>query len=222
MKFTKFIPVALMLALAVPAVYADPEPDPEVAQSDMVITVPEFINITKLDGAVETATASYDATYENITLNNAMTATFRVVTNKPGDTVYLWAQANEGSTVLKTALGGTDEEHLKMVFTREGTGEAGANSGAIDNALGVTTTTKVGNKNAIAFSVTPDITVDASSGAVTPGAALADGVVTYTMTKAGKCDFQYTLGQTQVANTFSTHDQAGTYKSTLFMTHATP
>jgi hypothetical protein len=221
MKFTKFIPVALMLALAVPAVYADPEPDPEVAQSDMTITVPEFINITKLDGAIETATASYDATYDNITLNNAMTATFRVVTNKPGDTVYLWAQANEGSAVLKTALGGTDEEHLKMVFTREGTGEAGANSGAILNAL-QTTPTKVGNKNAIAFSVTPSITADDASGAVTPGASLADNVVTYTMSKAGKCDFQYTLGTTQVANTFSTHDQAGTYKSTLFMTHAAP
>ena len=221
MKFTKFIPVALMLALAIPAYAEDPAPvASDNAQSEMIITVPEFINITKLDGAVETATASFDATYENITLSQAMNATFRVVTNKPGDKVYLRGEAVEAGSTLQTALGGVDEEHLKLVFTRDGSGAAGANSGAIENALG--SATKVGNKNAIAFDVTPTLTPDASSGAVTPGASLVDNVVTYTMSQAGNCDFQYTLGTTQVANTFSTHDQAGTYKATLKMTHTNP
>ena len=220
MKFTKFIPVALMLTLAVPAVYADPPAASDNAQSDMQITVPEFINITKLDGAVEAATAEFDATYENITLDTAMNATFRVVTNKPGDQVTLHAEAVEAGSNKLTALGGTDEDHLKIVFTREGSGEAGANSGAISNAL--TSPTKVGNKNAIAFNVTPTITASEASGAVTPSAVLADNVVTYTMSKAGSCDFLYTLGTTQVANTFSTHDQAGTYKATLKMTHVSP
>ena len=180
MKFTKFIPVALMLTLAIPAYAADPAPTAsETAQSDMVITVPNFINITKKAGGLETATASFDATYSNITLDGAMNATFNVVTNKPGDNVYLSAEAVEAGVVNKKALGGDSATALKIVFTREGSGEEGANSGAVANALG--SATIADNMNAIAFAITPTLTPDTTSGAVAPNASLSNNVVTYTV-----------------------------------------
>jgi len=214
MKFTKFIPLVCALALACPA-FADPS---DSATSEQQITVDEFINITKKTGAVESADASFNDTYTTITLDNALSVTFNVITNVPTDVVYLTATAKQNSAQTK-CLGGTTDA-LKIVFTNDST-PTGAPTGAISNCLdGPVLAT---NPDAIAFNLTPVITADSDSGmTVAPTANLSSNVVTYTFSKAGKCDFQYTMAQSAIPNTFDTHDTAGTYKATLSMTHTAP
>ena len=213
MKFTKFIPLVLALTLAVPAFAAATDQ----ATSEQTITVPEFINITKKAGAVETAQASFSDTYDAITLDNALSVTFNVITNKPTDKVYLTATAKEDGGQVK-CLGG-EVNALKIVFTNDSVAN-GSPSGAITNALGNSPTLAT-NADAIAFTLTPVVTNDPDSGmSAAPEGAIASNVVTYTFSKAGKCDFAYTSGTTAIGNTFDTHDTAGTYKATLTMSHS--
>jgi len=215
MKFTKFIPVALALTLACPAFAAASDS----ATSEQQITVPTFINITKKAGAVESTSATFDDTYEHITLDDALTVTFNVITNVPTDKVYLTAYAKEASAQVK-CLGGASADALKIVFTNDSVA-TGAPSGAISNCLG--SPVLATNADAIAFELTPVITAIAESGmSAPPTGAIASNVVTYTFSKAGSCDFQYTSDTGAVANTFDTHDTAGTYKATLQMTHVAP
>ena len=215
MKFTKFIPLVFALALACPAFAVATDE----ATSEQTITVPEFINITKKAGAVETASATFSYVYYAITLDNALSVTFNVVTNNPADHVYLTAYAKENSAQVKCLGGAVDA--LKIVFTNDSVA-TGSPTGAIENALSISPVLAT-NADAIAFNLTPVITASAESGmSVAPTGVLASNVVTYTFTKAGSCDFAYTSGTTQVANTFDTHDTAGTYKATLSMTHAAP
>ncbi len=217
MKFTKFIPVALALTLAAPAFAAASTS----AVSEQQIDVPEFINITKKAGAVETASATFSDTYDAITLDAALSATFNVITNVPTDKVYLTATAKEDGGAVKSLGGAADASSLKIVFTNDDVTN-GSPSGAITNALGNSPVLAT-NADAIAFVLTPVVTNDADSGmTAAPTGALASNVVTYSFTKAGKCDFAYTMGTTAIANTFDTHDTAGTYKATLSMTHAAP
>ena len=214
MKFTKFIPLVLALALTCPAFAAASDS----ATSEQTITVSPFINITKKPGAVETATATFDDAYSNITIT-PLSVTFNVITNDPTDKVYLTATALENSAQVKCLGGAADS--LKIVFTNTSVA-TGSPTGAIENALSISPVLAT-NKDAIAFTFTPTLTPSAESGmAAAPTPALASNVVTYSFSDAGSCDFAYTSGTTQVANTFDTHDTAGTYKATLSMTHAAP
>ena len=218
MKFTKFIPLVCAIALATVPAFADPT---DSATSAQQITVAPFINITKKAGAVETTTSSFNDTYTSITLANALSATFNVITNVPTDVVYLTATAKEDGGSVKCLGGAADASSLKIVFTNDSVAD-GSPSGAITNALGNSPVLAT-NADAIAFVLTPVVTADADSGmSVAPTGALASNVVTYTFTKAGKCDFAYTMGTSAIANTFDTHDTAGTYKATLSMTHTAP
>lgn len=217
MKFTKFIPVVCALALACPAFAAATDS----ATSEQQITVPEFINITKKAGAVEEAGATFSDAYDAITLDAAMNVVFNVITNVPTDKVYLTATAKEDGGAVKCLGGAADATSLKIVFTNDSVA-SGSPSGAITNALGNSPVLAT-NADAIAFNLTPVVTNDADSGmSAAPTGSLASNVVTYQFSKAGKCDFAYTMGTSAIANTFDTHDTAGTYKATLSMTHAAP
>lgn len=216
MKFTKFIPLVCALALACPAFAAATTS----ATSEQSITVPAFINITKKAGAVETTSATFSDTYDAITLDDALTVTFNVITNVPTDKVYLTATAKEASAQVKCLGGADNASSLKIVFTNDDV-PTGAPSGAISNCLG--SPVLATNADAIAFVLTPNITNSTESGmSAAPTGALASNVVTYTFSKAGSCDFQYTMATSEIENTFDTHDTAGTYKATLSMTHAAP
>lgn len=52
-----------------------------------------------------------------------------------------------------------------------------------------------------------------------PTPSWESGVLKYTFSKAGVCDFVYNMAKTAEANTFSTHDTAGTYKAYITMSH---
>lgn len=216
-KITKFLPVALALMLTCPAFAAASDN----AKSTMTLTVPEFINITKNDNCIETATASFDDTYTKITLDNAMSGLYTVITNKPGDKVKITATALADG-VETPALFGTDDKNLKLVLTNIGTGKNQAKATAISNCK--TGPAIADNANAICFSLTPTVTPDAASGAKDPLTATMgdDGYgVTYTIDN-GKYGFSYVLNKTAESNTFSTHDTNGTYKATLTLSQATP
>ena len=125
-KITKFLPVVLALMLTCPAFAAAKDS----TQSTMTLTVPEFINITKDDNCIETATASFDDTYTKITLDNAMSGLYTVITNKPGDKVKISATAMADG-VETPALFGTEDKNLKLVLTNIGTGKYQAKATAI-------------------------------------------------------------------------------------------
>ena len=213
MKFTKFIPVALALTMVAPAFAADAAKLSDF--SEMVITVPDYVYIEKEAGAVEAANASFDKTYSTITLDAAMNATFGVVTNKAtADQVTFTGRCTENGAEVN-ALGGTIDA-MKLVFSKEGTATP---AGSVAAALAGSDVTA--SKNAIAFALTPTLTIVADSGATAISEkTLSEGVANYTLPTAGKYKFLYTLGTTQEANTFSTHDTAGTYKAKITMTHA--
>lgn len=212
MKFTKFIPLALALALTVPA-YADPS---DSAVSNQEITLSSFINITKMADPVETTTSSYDDTYTTLTLAKNLNVGFHVITNVPTDVVYLKATAKEAGAQVK-CLGGTAPA-LKIVFTNDSVA-SGSPDGAIANALGAEAT-KAGNADAIAFALTSTVTNSTESGmSAAPTPSWESGVLKYTFSKAGVCDFVYNMAKTAEANTFSTHDTAGTYKAYITMSH---
>lgn len=215
-KITKFLPLAMALLLVRPAMAAD------VQSSDvstMQLNVPEFINIQKNATSIESASASFDPEYTEITLDKSMSGIFTVITNKPGDKVKLTATASAGG-IQTPALFGEDGSNLKLVLTNIGEGKYAAEASAITNCK--TSPAVADNANAICFNLTPTITPDGASGAVAPLSVTQDDTgITYTIDN-GKYGFSYVLGTEAVANTFSTHDTHGTYKATLTLSQVSP
>lgn len=219
MKITKFLPLALALTLAVPAFAA--EGDGTSAFSDLQISVPSFINITRNeDLMVESAdaTLSFTETNTSLSLNKNLVASFHVLTNNPNEQVKLTATALAGGSQTN-ALSGNDEEHLNIVFTNIGSGARAATGDAVKNILDGADAAK-NNANAIAFMLTPLVETDNSTNAaITDVKKVGDGVE-YKITN-GEYDFKYTVGTTSLANTFSTHDTDGTYQATITLSRLT-
>lgn len=217
-KIVKLLPVALALMLTVPA-FADVVSGSEKATSTQQITVPPFINITHVDASsVEAATAGFNATYDEITLDKAMNTQFHVVTNNPDEVIKLTATClADGNNV--NAIYGSSATELNLIFTNNGSDSRAATAAAVTNIIDGPQ--KAQNANAIAFVLTPTITPDASSGAGEATATKETDGVKYALIN-GAYDFNYSLAQTAVANTFSTHDTDGTYKATLTLSQVSP
>ena len=211
-KITKLLPLAMALMMMNSAVFAAEDS----STSTMTLTVPEFINIAKEADSVETANATFDDTYETITIDQ-MNANFKVITNKPGQAIQLSGTTNASGSDTK-AIYGTSATSFNLVFANQTGVKA-----TVDDVTNITNGSPVvaSNKNAIAFSVTPTITPVAASGAAEPSATFDSGVVKYTL-QNGEYGMKYTLGTTAVANTFSTHDTNGDYTATLTLSKVTP
>ena len=219
-KITKILPLAMAMLLMSPAFAADSyAPNSQhSADSTMVLTVPEFINITKTS-AVETATAEFDANYTTLTTNATMNANFRVITNVPNKNVYLKGTClADGGDVPALYGGSADEEAvLNLVFANDNVKPSSAD---VANITGGSPAVE-SNPNAIAFTLTPKFTYDENTGAKKPVTAFETGKVSYTL-QNGVYDVAYTLGTQALAGTFSTKDTFGTYKATLTLTDANP
>lgn len=213
-KLTKILPLAMALMFAGSAFAATAETT-NTQNTELTLTVPEFINITQLDSVTE-ATAEFDANYTTLTASVPMNANFHVITNVPNKAIYLKAtcSTNEGE---KPALSGTSASALSIAFANTSNKPSAS---AVQNAL-TNAPVKADNANAVAFVLTPNIVADATSGAEAPGASYASNVVTYTL-KNGAYDFEYALTQAATDGTFSTHDTNGTYTATLTLTDANP
>ncbi len=221
MKFTKFIPLVFALALAVPA-FAEGSSN---ATSTMIIGVDEYINITTEDVTLNsTATPTED--YASLNLDPTLAATFHVVTNHPGDHVYLTATTLADGNAVNALCAGSAANKYYMVFGKQAavaTAAFNTTTGAVQNITnGGNAVAVESNPNAIAFEVTPSF---ARSGAATadpsPTAITNTGVVAYDIDN-GIYDMTYTLASSPVATTFSTHVTNGTYRAILRLSHTNP
>ena len=217
-KIVKLLPVALALMLISPA-FAEVVAGSNTATSTQIITVPKFINITHIAGSsVEETSAGFNATYDEITLAKAMNTQFHVVTNNPDEAIKLTATCLAGGNQVN-ALYGKNAKNLRLIFTNNGTETRAADESAVTNIM--TAPAKAQNANAIAFVLTPTITPYKASGASAPTTTKEEDGVKYKIVN-GAYDFNYTLAQTAVAGTFSTHDTDGTYKATLTLSKVSP
>lgn len=219
-KIVKLLPVAFALLLATQMSFAETVAKATDATSTQQITVPPFIQITHDKAAsVEEASAGFNADYSEITLDKAMNTTFKVVTNNPDEVIKLTGTALAGGKQVN-AIYGANAKELRLIFTNNGEDTRAAAESAITNIMG--TPAKADNANAIAFALTPIITPDSQSAAVAPLATTkeADGV-RYKI-QNGIYTFTYSLAQTAIADTFSTHDTDGTYKATLTLSQVKP
>ena len=88
-----------------------------------------------------------------------------------------------------------------------GTTQGGGSTAAVDS-----------NPNAIAFDVAITHTYEHGPGTIS-GEWTKGSPITYTMNN-GVSKLTYTIGGANVAETFNTQDQSGTYKATLVMSQA--
>ena len=222
-KIVKLLPVALALMLISPA-FAEVVAGSNTATSTQIITVPKFINITHDPASVESATAQFNGTYNVITLDKSMNTQFHVVTNNPDEAIKLTATCLAGKKQVN-ALYGDDAKNLRLIFTNNGKDKRAAEATAVTNIMGTPAIDQ--NANAIAFTLTPTFAVDSTAGGTEPRATLeagGEGIqagVKYRITN-GAYNFNYTVGTTAIANTFSTHDTDGTYKATLTLSQVSP
>ena len=214
-KITKLLPLAMALMMMSPAVFAAAA---DSNSSTMTLTVDEFINITKEATTVETAGATFDDGYTEITIEE-MTADFKVINNKPGQVIQLYGSTNASGSVTK-AICGASASSFNLVFTNQTGVKA-----TVDDVTNITNGSPqpASNKNAIAFAVSPNITPDAASGATAPETLFDNtaGTIKYTISN-GIFDMKYPIATTAVANTFSTHDTYGEYSATLLLSKVTP
>ena len=221
MKFTKFIPLVFALALAVPA-FAEGEVGSN-ATSTMIIGVDEYINITTEDLTLNsTATPTED--YASLNLDPTLAATFHVVTNHPGDHVYLTATTLADSNAVNALCAGSAANKYYLVFGKQ----AAVSDVKFDTATAAVQNITNGspavasNANAIAFEVTPSYQRSGAAAADPSPAAITNaGVVAYDIDN-GIYDMTYTLANSPVATTFSTHDTNGTYQAILKLSHTNP
>ena len=209
MKISKFLPLALALVLATPASFAAASGS---QTSEMTLNVGEFINIT-MDETVKTSACTFPSdTYSQINLSTPFDVTFHVVNNKVDRPIYLTAKAGTGDFA---ALGGTAENPI-LAFANT-TCAVKPTETQIKNAVSDSASI-AGNPNVIAFTLEPTISPSEAASAQ-PAASLADNKLTYTL-KNGRYDFRSLAGANAAANTFSTHDENGTYMTTLTLSTA--
>ncbi len=220
MKFTKFIPLALALALAVPA-FADPV----ASQNDeLKFTLSPFFNITKNPGKVYQGVVAVDDAYTELTVSTPITFGYHVITNNRSDAVQLTVKA-DSSTGQVAALGGTVGNPIVVFTNTTVTAENRPTKAQIQSAAS-SSTDKSATPNAIAFNVTPvckmvddtGATADPAGTMSAPAGDLAN--IKYTFNN-GEYNFDYTIS-TAINGTFSTYDTEGLYKAYVTMTQVTP
>lgn len=206
MKATKFLPLALFALMLTPSAFAISD----TASQKLDVTVDPYIDIkVTATNASSAGTVTGDYSGLNIT---ALDLTYDVTNNQHNKTVILSAKCDLGAGGTAEALGGSDTAPV-LVFTNK-TGNYKVAQTDVTGAFAGSD--KSSNRNAIAFTFTPTITPSEAASAA-PSASYAANKITYTLTN-GKYAFKYLSGTSANTNTFSTHDENGTYSCTLTMT----
>lgn len=214
LKFTKFLPLALALAMLCPMSFAATKSE---ETSPLELTLDYFINITKENESL-TGTAAFNDDYTQITsITPQLVAGYQLITNTREDkviTVKAESQTKGGSTPSLYQNGG----NLFIVLTN---GDNIPEATSVTNITGGTASYE-NNANAIAFALTESATADKSA----QSAAIDDPTYTFSANqlkytlKNGIYHFLYTVGTTSIDNTFSTHDTNGKYRTTITITDA--
>lgn len=219
MKISKLLPITLALMLGMSCAYATPQP---TAQADYELTLAPFFNVTHKGTNLESA-VSYNDTYTTATIDSDLTGAYTVITNESTD-IYLYGSciASDGdSHALYGAPGG-----LKLIFTNENP-EDSTHLLTKDQVTAMMTSpgTTSGSPNAVAFglSVTPALVADThpADGVIVTDDALNNNSLKYSLPNCNST-FTYSVSGSSVDSSFSTLDQKGTYKATLYLTNAAP
>ena len=234
--FTKTCLTMLALSLCTSLVFAD-TPDPEGRSTNAAVqyqlTLADYIKITS--GGNKASETTFTDGYTGITINQGMTGHFDIISNAPtrkmnlksscplaaggqeaplfGVTFTEDAQGNQtgtGTGVLiftRTANSPTDES-LKNIKGTQKDGQGSAIATAAD-----------ANPNAIAFNVNFAKTYahGLDDGGLVATFDAAQGAIEFDMTN-GVSTLDITVTGSNVANTFNTKDQSGTYQATLTLT----
>ena len=219
MKISKLLPITLALMFGMSCAYSAPQP---TAQADYELTLPEFFNVTH-QGTNLTSGVTYDDAYTSAKITNDLTGAYTVITNESTD-IYLYGSC-EASDGTSHALYGAPGS-LRLVFTNE-------NPEEIDHlltkeqvgAMMTTPGTTSGSPNAVAFnlSVTPALVADTypAGTAIVTDTKLNDNSLKYSLPNCNST-FTYSVAGSSADSSFSTLDQKGTYKATLYLTNAQP
>lgn len=216
MKFTKFIPMAMALALAVTPAFAA---NTDTVNTELQITNPEYFNVTELAGAVKSdqGTAEITEVTETgaltLSYTTPMAVTYRVVNNMADKVFYVKATALGASQ--KKAFGGTAVNAMKIAFANTAVAPT---DNAIDNVTGASPDPD-SNANVIGFTFTPAAVVVDEGSISAP--SLSSQQLSYTA-QPGNFRLPFSLGTTAIPETFSSIDQAGIYKAKITVTDVGP
>lgn len=208
MKFTKFIPAVCALAFATTAAMADPV---NHLDADYTVVVPNLFTITQeaLTNTVTGVTVS--DTLDSLSWTGAMGATYKVVSNMPNKVFYIKATAQGANEckAFQTALSGNN---INVAFANTTVAPTDA---AIADAL-LAVPTAANNANAFAVQMTLGaVTTDAGT---LSAPTVTNQELVYTITAPGTFHIPFTMATSAVANTFSSHDAAGTYVANIEIT----
>ena len=219
MKISKLLPITLGLVLGMTCVFAEPKGS---AQADYELTLLDFFNVTHA-ATNPSSGVNFNDTYTSATIANGLTGTYTVITNESTD-IYLYAscKAKDGNS---HALYGTPSE-LKIVFTNENPEET--THLLTKEQVGAMMTTPGSTKdspNAVAFNLTmePELVANTfpAGKTIATDSALVSNSLKYSLPNCN-ATFTYSVAGSSVDASFSTLDQKGTYKATLYLTNAQP
>ena len=209
MKFTKFIPLALALTVAVTPAFAEGEQGTRSLDNLYVIEVPEYFNLTQNSAQTSSGQVTIGNDMSSLTMENTLGAEYNVVNNVVDKKFYIKATAANGTNDTKAF----NETGTVIAFANTATGCVPTDTQIKAAADG---SSKESNPNAIAFSFSTNQTktegLDDIS-APTP----SNRELVYTI-KPGTYTVGFTIGQSATGTSFSSHDAAGQYKAKITIT----
>ena len=212
-KITKILPLAL--ALSMTGVFAA---ESTTATVNYQLTLEDYIKITTSTEALSSDTV-LGANYGDITIKTGMMGRFNIISNAKQRTMELKAANIDGVNPLYDVTfdnsAGTGTAKLVFAHTTEV-----PDGDSITNIIGGSPAVD-SNPNAIAFNVTLGQTYAHGPGGIAGAWDNTNKKITYTMDN-GVSDLTIKVGGKNIANTFNTHDQSGTYKATLTLTDVGP
>lgn len=221
MKITKLLPLVFALALICPA-FAEESPSVKSASSTVNLTLKDYVKV-----ATSTATinqqADFNADYTTLTIPATIQPTFSVINNVYNQTLTLTAKTT-------TAEGQVDALYKKgtgwaIAFANQGDKNVANKpaSSMVTSITGGSNPSLATNQNVIALSInaeSDDIFISETLGGSHTTNTEGQNAVVYTI-QPGTYSIRYSLGTTQMADTFSTHDASGTYSAVLTLTATT-
>lgn len=216
-KIVKLLPLVLALTVAIPTYAGTMQSTADTQSSEQQITLPAYFDIQKTDGTIET-NATFQSDYSTITLDNALSTAFKVITNDAKAKVALSAQAGTISSTSGLYFTGSD---LNIVFANV-TNSGGSVAATEADIKKITTgTNKQQSPNCFALKLIPECHADttftnnaATADPVAAGELNDQGQLVYEL-KNGAYSMKYSTGITAADNTFNTFDTYGTYKATI-------
>jgi len=232
MKFTKFIPAALALALAITPAFATGEQGNRSLSDTFEINVPEYFNISRVSSTLSPTSVTVGTDMASLTWEGSMGVTYKVVNNAHNKTFYLKATSpTTGNPKAFAVAFGTPAaaaaaaNTIKVAFCNtESTAGQFPDQTAVNNALGGTGETPVApspelNKNV--FATTMNLAaVTPTDGGIVASRTVTGQEIVYVIHE-GTYQFAYTFANAAEANTFSPHDEMGKYQVVLTITDGT-